>query len=55
MSGSNVTYFDNIGVEKIPKEMEKLIGNKNMATNICRIKSYDAVRSWIVLDLLILS
>ena len=31
---NNVTYFDSIGVEHIPK---KIIGNKNMITNIYKI------------------
>ena len=30
----NVTYFDSFGVEHIPKEIRKFIGNKNVKTNI---------------------
>ena len=30
----NVTYFDSFGVEHIPKEIRKFIGNKNIKTNI---------------------
>ena len=30
----NVIYFDNFGVEHIPKEIRKFIGNKNITTNI---------------------
>ena len=29
----NVTYFDSFGVENIPKEIKKLISNKNITTN----------------------
>ena len=35
----NVTYFDSFGVEHIPKEVKKFIGNKNIATNIYRIQA----------------
>ena len=34
VNGDNVTYFDSFGVEHIPKEIKKFIGNKNIATNI---------------------
>ena len=43
MNGDNVTYFDNFGVEHIPKEMKSFIGNKNITTNIFRIQAYDSV------------
>ena len=36
-------YFDSFGVEHIPKEIEKFIGNKNIITNICRIQAYDSI------------
>ena len=39
----NVTYFDSFGVEHIPKEIRKFIGNKNIATNIYRIQGYDSI------------
>ena len=35
--------FDSFGVEHIPKEIEKFIGNKNRTTNIFRIQTYDAI------------
>ena len=41
----NVTYFDSFGVEHIPKEVRKLIGNKNITTNIYRIQVYDSIMS----------
>ena len=40
---NNVTYFDSLGVEHIPKEIKKFIGNKNMKTNIFRIQAYDSL------------
>ena len=39
----NVTYFDNLGVEHIPIETKKFIGNKIIATNIHRIQANDSV------------
>ena len=33
----NAIHFDSFGVEHIPKEIEKFIGNKNIITNIYRI------------------
>ena len=38
-----VTYFDNFGVEHIPKEIKKFIDNKNIIANILRIQAYDSV------------
>ena len=35
----NVLYF---GVEQIPKEIRKFIGNKNIITRIYRIQAYDS-------------
>ena len=40
---NNITYFDSFGVEHIPKEIKKFIGNKNIMTNIFRIQAYDSV------------
>ena len=37
-------YFDTFGVENIPKEIKKFIGNKNIITNIYRIQAYDWIR-----------
>ena len=34
VNDNNVTYFDSFGVEHIPKEIIKLIGNKSITTNI---------------------
>ena len=38
-----VTHFNSFGVEHIPKEIIKFIGNKNILTNIYRIQAYDLI------------
>ena len=43
VNAENVTYFDSFGVEHIPKEIKKFIGNKNIITNIYRIQAYDSI------------
>ena len=43
VSNNDVTYFDSFGVEHIPKEIIKFIGNKNIKTNIFRIQAYDSI------------
>ena len=45
INDNNVTYFDSFGVEHIPKEIRKHIGNKNIITNIYRIQANDS-RMW---------
>ena len=42
----NVTYFDSLRVEHVPKEIKKLIGNKNITTNIYRMQAYDSNMCW---------
>ena len=37
------TYFDSFGVEHIPIEIMKFIGNKKIITNIYRIQAYDSI------------
>ena len=39
VKNNNVTYFDNFGVEHIPKEIKEFIRNKNIITNIYRIQA----------------
>ena len=36
VNAENVIYFDSFGVEHIPKEIRKFIGNKNVKTTIYR-------------------
>ena len=43
VNDNNVTYFDSFGVEHIPKEIRKFIGNKNIITNIYRMQACDSV------------
>ena len=43
VNGNNITYFNSFGVEHIPKEIKKFIGDKNIITNICRIQVYDSI------------
>ena len=40
---NGVTYFDNFGVEYIPKEIGKCIDNKNMQTKIFRIQANNSI------------
>ena len=39
----NVTYFDSFGVERVPREIKKFIGNKNIITNIYRIQARELI------------
>ena len=41
VKNNDVTYFDSFGVEHIPKEIIKFIGNKNVKTIIFRIQAFD--------------
>ena len=36
-------YFDSLGIEHIPKEINKFIGNNNIKSNILRIQAYDSI------------
>ena len=38
-----IIYFDSIGTEHIPKEIDKFIGHKNIKTNIFRIPSTNSI------------
>ena len=37
VNNKTVTYFDSFGIEHIPKEVKKFIGNRNIISNIYRI------------------
>ena len=39
----SVTFFDSFGVQHIPKQTKKFIGNKNIQTNIFRMQACDSV------------
>ena len=38
-----VVYFDSFGIERIPKEIEHAISNKEIKANIFRIQAYDSI------------
>ena len=40
---NNIVNFDSFGVEHIPKEIKRFIGNRNIITNIYRIQVYDSI------------
>ena len=43
LNAENVTYFDSLRIEHIPKEIRKFIRNKNIITNTYRIQAYDSI------------
>ena len=43
VNGNNVTYFVDFWVEHILKEIKKLIGDKNVRTNIYRTQPYGSI------------
>ena len=43
VENNDITYFDSFGVEHIPKEIVKFIGNKKIKTNIFRIQACDSI------------
>ena len=52
LNAENVTYFGSFGVEHVPKEVKKFIGNKNIITNIYRIQAFDSITFVLVLLIL---
>ena len=42
VNGNKIIYFDSFGVEYIPKETKKSIGNKNIKAYIYRIQAYNS-------------
>ena len=38
-----MTFFDNLEVEHIPKEIKNVLGNKNVITNVYRIQAYNSI------------
>ena len=43
VNGNNIIYFDSFGAEHIPKEIKKIIENKNIITNIYRLQVYNLI------------
>ena len=44
VKANEVIYFDSFGVEHIPKEINKFIGNKKIKSIIFRIQAYDSIK-----------
>ena len=38
-----IVYFDSFGIEHIPEEIKKLIGNRNIKANIYRVQANNSV------------
>ena len=43
VKANKVIYFDSFGIEHIPKEINKFIGNNNTENNTFRIQAYDSI------------
>ena len=43
VSNNDVIYFDSFGVERVPKEIKRFIGNENIKTNIYRIQVNNSI------------
>ena len=50
VNAKNLTYFDSFGVEHVPKEIEKFIGNKNITPNNYRMQEYDSICGYIFVE-----
>ena len=40
---NEIVYFDSFGVEHVPEEIKKFIGNKNIKANIFQVQENDSV------------
>ena len=40
---NEVIYFDSFGIEHIPSEINKFIGNSDIKSNIFRVQAYDSI------------
>ena len=40
---NEIVYLDSFGVEHVPEEIKKFIGNKNIKTNIFRIQTNNSI------------
>ena len=40
---SEIVYFNNFGVEHVPEEIKKFIGNKNIKANIFRVQAGNSI------------
>ena len=54
VDNKTVTYFDSFGIEHIPKEVKKFIGNRNITSNIYRIQK-NLIQLCVIIFVLVLS
>ena len=40
---NEITYFDSVGVENVPKEIKRFIEHKNIKTNIFKIQAVNSI------------
>ena len=40
---SAIVYFDSFGVEHVPEEIKKIVGNENITANIFRVQANNSV------------
>ena len=38
-----IVYFDSFGIEHIPEEIKKIIGNRNIKANICCVQANNSI------------
>ena len=43
VKNNKVIYFDSFGVEHVPEEIKKFVGNKDIKINIFRIQAYNSI------------
>ena len=43
VNDNNAAYFVSFGVEHVPKEIKKFMGNKHFVTIIYRVQAYDSI------------
>ena len=43
VKANKVNYFDSFGIQHIPEEIDKFIGNKKIKASIFRIQAYDPI------------
>ena len=43
VNDNNAAYFVSFGVEHVPKEIKKFMGNKHVVTIIYRVQAYDSI------------
>ena len=41
---SAIVYFDSFGVEHVPEEIKKIVGNENITANIFRVQANNSVK-----------